>query len=487
MLATRLAVLVFAAVASLAVAQPQQPIVRQEVHDLTASQVESLRRGVAEMKRRSAEDPDDPTGWDFQVATHMRGSCGYHATSRFLFWHRLFLYHFEQILREAAADPTLAVPYWDYTDPQKRAIPESFRDEFVDAVGTDPNPLFHPGRQLTGADRLSAIVVDLSGAMNTDRFSTDSLSQVGRAFAGLNTFECRLGFGGLEQAPHNLVHNAIGGDMQQADSPRDPLFWLHHAMIDRVFEAWLSQHPAGDPMGSVWFGDDLVYEFPDASGQMISYQGSQVLSSAQTLGYEYDNLDVDYEPREPSTSRAQGLPVDEAESIMLAQGLNLIPDWRGNVAELDIGWVLDDAVLESFDVVVKVSVSASSNPGVTFELGLASAAFVQTGDPRDFSRLGTFPVMRFLGGDGTDHDEHESDVEGSRFANEYYFDAKPALLQQAELDQGGLYLVVVLHGPNDVVFGEDMEFTESTERLYGQVYASEVVLEEASLLMWELP
>lgn len=41
----------------------------------------------------------------------------------------------------------------------------------------------------------------------------------------------------LERTPHNNVHNNIGGFMPESNSPRDPIFMMHHGNIDRI---WVS-------------------------------------------------------------------------------------------------------------------------------------------------------------------------------------------------------------------------------------------------------
>ncbi|KAG8745121.1 hypothetical protein FRC10_008732 [Ceratobasidium sp. 414] len=55
-------------------------------------------------------------------------------------------------------------------------------------------------------------------------------------------------FGAMEgvraQGVHNAVHLSIGGDMSDpSPTPSDPLFWLHHGMLDRVFAMWQAKHP----------------------------------------------------------------------------------------------------------------------------------------------------------------------------------------------------------------------------------------------------
>jgi hypothetical protein len=39
----------------------------------------------------------------------------------------------------------------------------------------------------------------------------------------------------LENGPHAYVHRLIGGDMSGFASPNDPIFWIHHAFIDRIW------------------------------------------------------------------------------------------------------------------------------------------------------------------------------------------------------------------------------------------------------------
>ncbi|KAG8738255.1 hypothetical protein FRC10_007088 [Ceratobasidium sp. 414] len=42
----------------------------------------------------------------------------------------------------------------------------------------------------------------------------------------------------LEEGPHDAVHNEVAGDMAAAFSPDDPLFFLHHCNVDRIWALW---------------------------------------------------------------------------------------------------------------------------------------------------------------------------------------------------------------------------------------------------------
>ena len=48
--------------------------------------------------------------------------------ANFFGWHRMYLYYYERVLRWAAGDSTLRLPYWDYTDPSQVTLPGAFQD-----------------------------------------------------------------------------------------------------------------------------------------------------------------------------------------------------------------------------------------------------------------------------------------------------------------------------------------------------------------------
>src|SRR5207244_8193847 len=43
---------------------------------------------------------------------------------------------------------------------------------------------------------------------------------------------------------HNRVHVWVGGDMLLSSSPNDPVFYLNHCNVDRIWAAWQKQHPS---------------------------------------------------------------------------------------------------------------------------------------------------------------------------------------------------------------------------------------------------
>jgi hypothetical protein len=146
--------------------------------------VDSLKRGVQAMMSRK---PSDPTSWFYQAAVHgaekqaiddatardpgvanvdqkkFWNQCPHFAELRapsadFLIWHRAYLYYFERILRKAANDERLCLPYWNYLDDGQRTFPTLYGDPEIKVPNGPPtNPLFDARRENafnvgTGAD-----------------------------------------------------------------------------------------------------------------------------------------------------------------------------------------------------------------------------------------------------------------------------------------------------------------------------------------------
>ena len=199
----------------------------------------------------------DPASWSYWVSVHSQ-YCP-HGKAYFLAWHRGFLYNFENQLRLASGDPTLVLPYWSYYD--SPSIP----DEFLD-----------PSLPMYRSDRVGT---NVASGLTLDAFASTIVNfQRGKP----NAFEPVI-----EPLPHNNVHNLIGGAMSSVRiSPRDPIFWLHHANIDRLWVAWLKAgggrtQPA--TKYAYWSGS---FQYGSAIATMPR---AWTASTSTQLGYVYDN------------------------------------------------------------------------------------------------------------------------------------------------------------------------------------------------------
>ena len=103
--------------------------------------------------------------------------------------------------------------------------------------------------------------------------------------------------GPLEQTPHGAVHVAVGGSggfMSAFDTAAlDPIFWLHHCNLDRLWERWLRAaaggHPPGrNPTDSAWL--NRKFELINRNGNRVKLAVKAVLDIEGQLNYTYSGL-----------------------------------------------------------------------------------------------------------------------------------------------------------------------------------------------------
>jgi tyrosinase len=277
--------------ASLAQAGPVR--VRQNIDQFAqdSQKVAALRGGVGKMKARSQTNRDDPLGWYYWSAVHgttdaipnaMKGiyqQCAHtdidpntlqitFLAEHFMSWHRPFLFFFETTLKRAAQEAgfntSFELPYWNwYTAGDLPQI-------FVEG-DENSNPLLHPR---TGNS------VNSAGLSRAPFGQKDLLPSSTPAWR--QSFSVPFEFN-----PHGAVHNLIGKDMGNIlKSARDPIFWLHHANIDRLWTVWtkMAGHK-NPPTDSTWAHQVFTY---DKGGQMTQTAGA-VVNSETSLNYRYDD------------------------------------------------------------------------------------------------------------------------------------------------------------------------------------------------------
>jgi tyrosinase len=190
---------------------------------------------------------DDPIPQDLTNRTY--GNQCQHGSWYFLSWHRGYLFSFEAIVAAKVKELTgddWALPYWNYLntdDPNARRVPDAFvADTLPDG---SPNPLAkyprRPGLTALQPGPRDAFSLD---AMEENDFivGNDGSVGFGGGISGFMQFAQRTG--DLENNPHNTVHRLVGGNQGFMADPRlaglDPIFWLHHCNIDRLWEAWMN-------------------------------------------------------------------------------------------------------------------------------------------------------------------------------------------------------------------------------------------------------
>jgi hypothetical protein len=283
--------------------------VREDITRLTASpqRLARLEEAISEMQSRSKVDPDDPKGWRVHVQAHTQvcsavsnsDPAQVHGCWWFLPWHRAYLAVTEWKLRALSGDPTLALPYWNWSS--DRRIPAAFT---------------RPGSPLARAERHTADR-DLRSVEVDHLLHDAALASMGVAALGARSFVARTpeeipaSFGGIakpnangwhgrsrmETIPHNAIHNYVGGeaadgalgDMTElATAAADPVFYAHHGNLDRLWELW-RQDPERKATEPAFAPERFL--FPWIDGSVVAVAAEDTLDTRR-LGYVYDSLAV---------------------------------------------------------------------------------------------------------------------------------------------------------------------------------------------------
>jgi hypothetical protein len=297
---------------------PGDLFVRRDIYQLEATDPwDPYTTAYAEAVRvMQGLDADDPTSWTYQSAMHGTyatpdkpdwNGCQ-HASWFFLPWHRMYIYAFEAIVRGIVIDnggpADWSLPYWDWT--KNRAIPVAFRQEKM-PDGTD-NPLFNthrnpkPAPGINGGAQLPASVTATDYAFSFQFFETGVRQNplgggLDTGFGGGPSQATQFGpaHGALEDQPHNIIHDLVGGPADDncgrgwmSDpfcAATDPIFWLHHSNIDRLWNNWVALGGTRvNPNVQSWLTQS--FNFFDPQGQQESWQVAQVRTT-QGLGYRY--------------------------------------------------------------------------------------------------------------------------------------------------------------------------------------------------------
>ncbi|KAF2187156.1 Di-copper centre-containing protein, partial [Zopfia rhizophila CBS 207.26] len=169
-----------------------------------------------------------------------------HGVGAFLPFHRFFMHAHEHLLK-TECNYTAGQPYWDESldagnfsrsivlDPETgfggdgigtdRCIKDGPFKDYVNAIG--------PGRTIS--DHCIDRRVDDCTSQLADRKYVDECMQM-RNFSTL--WPC------IESAPHSAGHGGIGGEASPSSmlnvfsSPGDPLFYLHHTYLDKLWWEW---------------------------------------------------------------------------------------------------------------------------------------------------------------------------------------------------------------------------------------------------------
>jgi tyrosinase len=298
------------------------PLIRFDLRKLRAEDVQELRDAYAAMYEISDTAVGDSRGYIALARGHGydQGLC--HNDDRvFLTWHRAYLYAFEKALNTALQwkrgdqQLELTLPYWDWTVHDQthdaaNGIPRIVDDPtYIDAGGlTVANPL----------SRATSLFREISqGLRDEDRYTqrfpnnlAQSIPYLADDVARYLTNPSFTSFSeDLDGGAHGAVHVQVGGDMGQIISASyDPIFWLHHAMVDKIWYDWQVKNPnANVPLH--------VLQTPVYGGQ----PGSVYIHIEESLRYVYSSDSVQTAEDNNGTAADPARAVDDGTETEPAQ------------------------------------------------------------------------------------------------------------------------------------------------------------------------
>jgi polyphenol oxidase len=237
-------------------------------------EIQKLKDAYKAMRDLAVSDPNDPRGFAHQANVHC-WNCGQsdqiHFQWAFFAWHRAYLYFHERILGKLIGDEDFRLPYWSWDNPAHRSLPPPYTNP-NDAT----NPLFNSTRTKTPTDQLSDALVGeevIEGVLTLGTFAE---------FGGTATSP-----GSPEGTPHGPVHVWVGGNMSTfANAAKDPVFYAHHANVDKLWSDWNRLDAAHtNPIDAAFL--NLTFTFFDENKVWRSIKASQVLDHEHRLRYVY--------------------------------------------------------------------------------------------------------------------------------------------------------------------------------------------------------
>lgn len=257
---------------------------RRNAELLTDDQLTRLRDAF-----RSAKAINDDRGYNWFAGVHglpLPDSCRIaHGSPLFLPWHRAYLYKFERALQDAARDPGVTIPWWDWTSArsQEGRLPQAF----ATARGSDrrTNPLYSAKVDPLGLAQWNNQPggPPFRYAPTTKRFlgepGSPPLPTRERIEAVLKVPEFEA-FSAALEGPHGDVHVWVGGERGHMGNVPfaafDPIFWAHHSMVDRIWRLWQKQHKRASIPAHILDRPLPPFEFTVAD-----------MVDAPALGYDY--------------------------------------------------------------------------------------------------------------------------------------------------------------------------------------------------------
>ena len=318
--------------------------IRKSFYDLTDEELRTLCKAIGYM--RNDIPTDSPLHWENYGRQHAHhcteagdNNPQVHWSWHFLPWHRGYVYFMERILANILTTKLnidgskFAYPYWDWCTHQE--IPNTrlrqqmglasplfgydlTQEDMVNAdnLGFDNTALYDGSRGPTilkpKMDPDNEVTEDSKNHIKDALYYTSAtyinkiLTAPFEQFAGGSTIDRTTGQGLLEQNPHNDGHDWVGtriGKNRTMGTLRyaalDPIFYMHHGNIDRIFSLYNQPMPSLDgPWGQ------QTYEYTDIDGTWVKVSVKDIMTGiSNNISYGESPLMAKIKPNSSKVTR----------------------------------------------------------------------------------------------------------------------------------------------------------------------------------------
>ncbi|CAI0468558.1 unnamed protein product [Linum tenue] len=340
---------------------PREPMrTRRAAHLVDEDYIKKYEKAISLMK---ALPDDDPRSFKNQANVH----CAYcngaydqvgitptldlqiHFSWLFFPFHRYYLYFHERILGSLIDDPTFALPFWNWDSPDGMQIPPIFANTDSELFVALRNQKHIPGgaypllnmhwsdpiddKALAPEDQwdINRRVMHtqmVSGAKKRTLFFGMPL-KAGETPLKAGDAAANTGQGSIERSPHMNIH-IWTGDPKQAHTEdmgnfysagRDPIFYCHHANVDRMWDLWKTLGPRRtDFTDPDWL--EAAFVFYDEDKNLVRCKVKDCLDSRK-LNYDYQKvplpwLDTKRTPKAKKEKFANAAPPKKRELTPLS-------------------------------------------------------------------------------------------------------------------------------------------------------------------------
>lgn len=199
--------------------------IRREVNSLTTDELSLLIRGFKMLYNTGILERLSNKHYNLQFSVH--------GCAQFLPFHNTFLYDLETELHKYNSNITL--PYWNWTlyadspfnDPSLNFFGDFYDKRINNCVttGNFANWTFNGNCFKREFNNLSGNHLSWR-TINNLVYTTDSFTIMTQNLEAL----------------HSFLHVWVSGDMTTHRSPNDPLFYLHHAFVDKIWFDWRNRY-----------------------------------------------------------------------------------------------------------------------------------------------------------------------------------------------------------------------------------------------------